>query len=324
MSNFLKILLACLLAFYPAAPSFAAIKLQPITIAQYGHIFLYMPLYVALDKGFFKEQGLDVKLVSTGGDEKTFAAVTSGNAQFGVSDPVFTAIARERGQGGKVVAGLVRGTPFWTVTFKPEIKKFDNAAGFSNYRVTTYPAPSTCYAVMKNILQNNGKPVNAKIVQGAFGTSLALLKANQADLAFEIEPTVSIAVNKGAHVVYSPTKQMGDFAFTGLMVSDSFFKQHPDQIQQAVNALNKAMLFMRKDFNGSFAVAKKQFPEVPEQALREALKRMLDSGTTPANTMLPKEAWNNATALRRQLGDLKGPGRYEDNVDMTFANKALH
>ncbi len=48
-----------------------------------------------------------MKLVSTGGDEKTFTAVSTGNAQFGVSDPIFVAIARQRGQGGKVVAGIV-------------------------------------------------------------------------------------------------------------------------------------------------------------------------------------------------------------------------
>jgi len=82
-----------------------------------------MPIYVALDKGFFKDQGLDVKLVSTGGDEKTYTAVATGNAQFGVSDPTFVAIARQRGQSGKVVAGIVRRVPFSIITFNPNIKK---------------------------------------------------------------------------------------------------------------------------------------------------------------------------------------------------------
>src|SRR5688572_13735297 len=138
---------------------------EKVTIAQFGHVFLYMPLYVALNKGMFKKQGLDVNLVSTGGDEKTFTAVASGNAQFGVSDPTFAAIARERGQGGKVVAGIVRGVPFWVISFKKDAKSIDNPSGFANNRIAAYTAPSTSYAVMKDILQNNGKPVNAKIVQ---------------------------------------------------------------------------------------------------------------------------------------------------------------
>ncbi len=97
-------------------------KTTPITIAQFGHVFLYMPLYVAQDRGFFTEEGLNANFVSTGGDEKTFTAVSAGNAQFGVSDPVFAAIARERGQGGKVVASIVTGTPFWIITYKNDIK----------------------------------------------------------------------------------------------------------------------------------------------------------------------------------------------------------
>jgi NitT/TauT family transport system substrate-binding protein len=299
-------------------------KLTPVTIAQFGRVFLYMPLYVALDRGFFKEQGLDVKLVSTGGDEKTFTAVSSGNAQFGVSDPVFTAIARERGQGGKVVAGVVRGVPFWVVTFKKDIKPIDNPSGFAGHRIATYTAPSTSYAVMKDILQNKGHAVDAKIVQGAFGTLLSLMKADQADMALDLEPIVSVATHQGGHIVYSPASTLGDFAFTGLEVSDDFYKKHPDEIQGAVNALGKAMTYIHQDFEGALAVAKKEFAEVPEPVLREALKRLIDEGTIPKSPVLSKYAWNRAVALRKEIGDMKGSGDFDTNVDMKFATKAAH
>jgi NitT/TauT family transport system substrate-binding protein len=323
MPRYLVFALAVLVVLlFARADVQAQSKLQPVTIAQFGHVFLYMPLYVAVNKGFFKEQGLDVRLVSTGGDEKTFTAVASGNAQFGVSDPTFTAIARERGQGGKVVAGIVRGVPFWVVTFNPAIKKIDTPMGFSGYRIATYTAPSTSYAVMKNILQNGGKPVNARIVQGAFGTLLALLRARQADMALDIEPIVSIATHQGGRIVYSPAAHLGDFAFTGLTVSDGFYKQHPDQIQQAVNAITKAMKFIRQDFEGAVAVARKEFPEVPEPVVREALKRLVQEGTVPPSPVLTKQAWDRAIALRREIGDLKGKGSFEENVDMSFAIKA--
>jgi NitT/TauT family transport system substrate-binding protein len=314
--------LICFAASLAIAQS--ARQLKPVTIAQFGHVFLYMPLYVAVDRGFFKEQGLDVKLVSTGGDEKTFTAVSSGNAQFGVSDPVFAAIARERGQGGKVVAGIVRGVPFWAITFKNNIKTINKPSQFAGYRIATYTAPCTDYAVMKNVLQNDGHPVDAKIVQGAFGTLLALLKANQADMALEIEPMVSIATHQGAHIVYSPASKFGDFAFTGLTVSDDFYAKHPDQIQAAVNAITKAMNFIQKDFDGALAVAKKEFPEVSEPILRDALKRLMQAGTIPRSPVLSKYAWDRAIALRKELGDIKGSGSFEQNVDMKFAIKASH
>lgn len=296
-------------------------KLKPITIAQFGHVFLYMPIYVAVKKGFFKDEGLDVKLVSTGGDEKTFTAVITGNAQFGVSDPTFTAIARERGQGGKVVAGIVRGVPFWVVTFKKDIQKIDKAEAFKGHRIATYTAPSTSYAVMKKVLQNGGKKVDAKIVQGAFGTLLALVKANQADMALDIEPIVSVATSEGAHIVYSPAAVLGDFAFTGLTVSDDYMKKNPDDVQKAVNAIARAMNYIQKDFEGAVKVAVADFPEVKESVVREALKRLIDQGTIPKSPLLPENAWNNAITMRKEIGDLRSSGTYKENVDMRFAEK---
>lgn len=296
-------------------------KLKPITIAQFGHVFLYMPLYVAVKKGFFKDEGLDVRLVSTGGDEKTFTAVITGNAQFGVSDPTFTAIARERGQGGKVVAGIVRGVPFWVVTFKKDLKKFDKPECFKGQRIATYTAPSTSYAVMKKVLQNGGKKVDARIVQGAFGTLLALVKANHADMALDIEPIVSVATTEGAQIVYSPASVLGDFAFTGLTVSDDYMKTNPEDVQKVVNAISHAMEFIQKDFEGAVKIACTDFPEVKESVVREALRRLIKEGTIPKSPILPENAWNNAIALRKEIGDLKSSGAYKENVDMRFAEK---
>ena len=306
---------------FPSALALSASQPEKITIAQYGHIFLYMPIYVAVDKGFFKEQGLDVKLVSTGGDEKTFTAIATGNAQFGVSDPVFVAIARQRGQGGKVVAGIVRRVPLSAVTFNNNIKTITKPSDFTGYRIAALTAPSTTYSVAKIIVQNNGHPIKSSIVQGAYGTLLAMLRANQADIALEIDPNVSTSVHQGAHIVYSTTSRFGDFAFTGMTVSDSFYNQHPEQIQAAVNAIAKAMKYIHQDFAGSLAVAKKEFPEIDEPILHDALKRMIDDGTTPISPDLTKEAWDRAVSLRKELGDLQGSDSYQQNVDMKFAQK---
>lgn len=297
-------------------------QLTDVTIAQFGHVFLYMPLYVAVNKGFFEKHGLKVKLVSTGGDEKTFTAVATGNAQFGVADPTFTAIARQQGQGGKVVAAVVRGTPLWVVATKKDIGPYSRPEQFNGLRCAVISAPSTTYAVMKKIL-DNGHADKARLVQGAFGTLPALLKSGQADVALEIEPTVSILVGEGGHVVYTPEKELGDFAFTGLEVSDSFAREHPEQIKACVAALADAMKYIHDDLDGAVEVACQEFPDIKPAVVKDALSRLRDSGTIPSDPYLPKNAWNNAIALRQDLGDLKkGAGSYEENVDMSYVKPA--
>lgn len=303
----------------PTASSANTHAPQKITIAQFGHVFLYLPLYVAKAKGFFAEENLDVSLISTGGDDKTFAAVASGSAQFGVADPVFAAIAREQGKGGKVIASLVNSVPFWGVTYRKDVPQITDARQFANLKIATYPAPSTNYAVMAETLKSAGPAAGgAKIVQGAFGALLAMAKSKQADVVMELEPVASIAVSEGARVVYSAANGHREFAFTGITATDEHLQKHPEQAQGVVRAIAKALSWIRSDAEGALLVAKAEFPEVPEPVLRDALKRLLDENVIPLTPVLSEAAWKNAVQLRRELGDLKGDAAFADNVDMRF------
>ena len=60
-------------------------KLKTIKVAEVAHTIFYAPQYVAIEKGFFKEQGLDVKLLLTPGADKVTAAVISKDADIGFS-----------------------------------------------------------------------------------------------------------------------------------------------------------------------------------------------------------------------------------------------
>jgi len=47
-----------------------------------------------------------------------------------------------------------------------------------------------------------------------------------------------------------PQQALGDFAFTGLEVSDRFAKEHPEQIKACVASLAEAMQYIHSDFDG--------------------------------------------------------------------------
>jgi NitT/TauT family transport system substrate-binding protein len=159
---------------------------RKVTIAQAGDFFLYAPLYIATDAGLFAKRGLEVSLVSTGGDDKTWAAIISGSAQFGVADPTFVAISDKRGQPGRVIASVVNGVPFWGITFNSKIKPITDPKELGSYSVATFPSPSTAYTLQKEMFQRAGLPPNIR--EGAFGTLMAMLRSGQADIALELEP----------------------------------------------------------------------------------------------------------------------------------------
>jgi len=189
-------------------------RAEKLVIAQAGDFFLYAPLYVAIDGGYFAEEGLDVSLTTTGGDEKTWAAVISGNAAFGIADPTFIAIPDARGVPGRVVGGIVNGVPFWGVTLSKDIKPFKTKDDLNEYTVATFPSPSTAYTLQRKMFLDAGK--EPRLREGAFGTLVAMLRSDQVDIALELEPNVSQVVADGGTVLYSLSELYGDFAITGL------------------------------------------------------------------------------------------------------------
>ncbi len=60
-------------------------KLEKVVLAEVAHTVFYAPQYVAFEKGFFEEEGLDVELILTPGADKVTAAVLSGDADIGFS-----------------------------------------------------------------------------------------------------------------------------------------------------------------------------------------------------------------------------------------------
>lgn len=58
-------------------------KLEKVTLAEVAHTIFYAPQYVAIEKGYFKDYGIDIDLILTSGADKVTAAVLSGDADIG-------------------------------------------------------------------------------------------------------------------------------------------------------------------------------------------------------------------------------------------------
>ena len=294
-----------------------------VTISQAFQHLLYIGLYVSQERGFSAEEGLDVKIETAGGDAQAFSALTSGNADFAQGDPAFVAIANEQGWGGKVVVMAVNRVAVWGITFDPTIQPFSDPAGFRGRTVATYPNPNTSYVVQKQLALKAGLEVgrDTKILEVEMGTELASLQNGRASIAQTIEPNVSTAELEGGKVVFSYPEAWGDFAFTGLMVSDQTIKERPEMVQKVVNAYEKALNYIHTDLEGTLPVAKKYLPHLKDEVIRTALRRLIDSGCIPQHTQINMDSWSSLLQTRIDVGDLKQMPTI-NLIDNTFAQNA--
>jgi len=298
-------------------------KLTPVVVNEAFEHLLYIGLYVAKDKGFFEQQGLDVKIETGGGDAQAFAALTSGSAQFAQGDPAFVAIANEKGWDGRVVAMAVDRAAIWGVTFDKSIKPFTDPIGFKNKTIATYPDPNTAYVIQKQLDEKAGLVLgkNTKILQVPFGTELATLQNKQADIAQTIEPNASQVELQGGVVAFSYPNAYGPLAFTGVMTSKKLIDENPQLVQKFVNAYEQSLQFIQSDFEGTLAIAQKRLPNLPPNVVRAALKRLIDSGSIPKHAAVNPDSWQKLLQIRVDVGDLKSlPQR--SLIDNSFADSA--
>lgn len=295
-----------------------------LTVAQWGQerYLIYLPLYVAMEEGYFRDEGLDVQLIFTGNDDQTFAAVVGGSAQFGVGDPAFAAISTEKGLDAKVIATVVGGVAIWGVTNNEAVKSISQAADLAGLRVGTFPAPSTNFTLMRALIDSEPKLKDTKIVEAGIGAQIALLEGKSADIAMVLEPAASIAESQGYRVVYSSPKFHGPFLFTGVTTTTEYLKSNSDTAIRFVRALQRAVVTSHTSPDVAVRVGVKLFPSVDAKVVERAVRRMIDEQTLPKHARVDETAWRALMDVRVKAGDIKSALPMPRVVDNTFADAA--
>jgi NitT/TauT family transport system substrate-binding protein len=295
---------------------------EKITIAQFGQakFLLYLPLYIALEEGLFAKRGLDVNLKFAGNDDQIFAAVMSGSADFGMGDPVFTAISKEKGGPGKVVAMMITKLGLSGYTNKSNIGQITDLKQLNGLKISSFPEPSTTFTLLSQ-LKRNGAP-ELQIVQAAFGAQLATLESGKVDIAVDLEPTVSIAEDKGYKVIFDFEKFTEPQAITGITTTEEVINNKPITVQKVVDALQEAMTLLHTDKETSIQTAKKIFPDLKYDVIKAAVDRMLERNMYPQSIVIDDAYWQRTLQSRIDSGDLKKPQTTDAAVDNTFAMRA--
>jgi NitT/TauT family transport system substrate-binding protein len=303
----------------------AVAEREQVRIAQFGKskFLLYLPLYVAREEGFFEREGIAVDLSFAGNDDQVFAAVAAQQADFGVGDPVFSAIAVERGFEARTVALMIQRLAVLGYTRRsdiPVVSRIDELAGL---RLSSFPAPSTTFTLLQGLRGTLPVPKQFEIVQGAPATQPALLAAGRVDVALDLEPAVAIAESQGARLVFDLAAFTDPQAITGLTTSKKLIDERPATVKKVVRALSDALVQMQKKPEVAQRVARKLFPEVEAATMERAVSRILGSGVYPSDTRISDALWQRSLRTRLESRDLTHPQPTGAAVEGRFAEEAV-
>jgi NitT/TauT family transport system substrate-binding protein len=309
---------AALITMLLATPALA--EGRKVTLSQAFQSMLYLPLYVAIDEGFFTQQGLDLTKETAGAPTVALSAVISGSAQFSIHGPEWTAIAASKGAPVAIISNVVNGAAVWIAT-SPDFK-FGNIKDIKGQKVITGLMPTTSTSLFIKLLKENGMDAktDVEMIQVAIGTEPGPFVAKQADIAVMYEPGLDQAVAKGMKVVFGFPKTYGAYAFSAVTARNDV---DPDTAQRVVNGMEMAMRFMAKNEAKTVEIAKKEFPNLDPAVVEAAVKRMLADGVYPPSVDIAPEALKVSMDTQIALGNLAGQPDYKSFVVRKYIEPAV-
>ena len=299
-----------------------------VTLNEVAHSIFYAPMYVAIEEGYFEEQGIDLTLVTGFGADKTMTALLTREADIGFMGSEATIYTYAGGTQDYAVnfAQLTQRAGNFLVA-REEMPDFD----FSMLKGKTVlggRAGGMPEMVFEYILKKNGlDPKGDLMIDQSidFGsTAAAFSGSDTADFTVEFEPHATALETKGdGYVVASLGEASGYVPYTAFSARKSYIEENPDVIQAFTNALQMGMDYVNSHTPEEIAVViAPQFEETEVETLERIVKRYYDQDTWKTDLVFEEDAFILLQNILAEAGELPERVPYEALVTTEFAEKA--
>ena len=301
----------------------------PVVLNEVAHSIFYAPMYVAIEEGYFAEEGIDLTLVTGFGADKTMTALLTGEADIGFMGSESTVYTYKEGASDYAVnfAQLTQRAGNFLVSREPiDDFHWDMLIGKD---VLGGRAGGMPEMVFEFILKKNGidPAADLSIDQSIdFGSTAAAFSGGQGDFTEEFEPHATSLESKGdGYVVASLGEDSGYVPYTAFSAKKSYIAENPEIIQSFTNALQKGMDYVQSHTPAEIAeVIAPQFEETDIETITTIVDRYASQDTWKDDLIFEEDSFNLLQNILEEAGELDGRVPYADLVDTTYAREAAH
>lgn len=304
-------------------------KLTPVTLNEVVHSIFYAPQYVAIEKGFFEEEGIDLKVDVGNGADKSMTALLSGNADIALcgTEAALYIHAEDHQDPPVIFAQLTQRAGNFLVsrTEEPDFS-WEDVKGSTIIGGREGGMPQI---ILEYILDQNGidpeKDVEM-ITNLDLSATASAFAAGTGDYTVEFEPGASTLENEDlGHVAASLGVDSGFVPYTVYNTSSSFMNEHPELVQGFTNALYKGLVWCQEHTAEEIAeVIQPQFKETSLELLTMIVSRYQQQDTWIETPVMEEESLKLIEEILHYSGTLDTSVSipYETIVNREYAEKA--
>ncbi len=320
------LLLACSLAGCGGREKSADGKTK-VVLNEVAHSIFYAPMYVAIEEGYFEDNGIELELVTGFGADKTMTAVLTDEADIGFMGCESSVYTYAGGTEDYVVnfAQLTQRAGNFLVAREPiDDFSWDMLKGKDVLGGRAGGMPEMVFEYI--LLKNNIDPAaDLQIDQSIdFGSTAAAFSGGQGDFTVEFEPHATLLEQKGdGYVVASLGEDSGYVPYTSFSAKKSYIEAHPETIQAFTDALQKGMDYVNEHTPEEIAkVIAPQFEETDLETLTKIVERYHEQDTWKSDLIFRPESFDLLQNILIEFKVLGEKVPYEALVNTDFAEKA--
>lgn len=274
----------------------------------------YAPLFVALDKGYYAAEGLDVDLAEGSGAETVVKMIGLGTDKIGYGPATVVAEAINQGLPAEIVAVYQPAVPIGVASF-PDVplKTPKDMEG----RTLGFSIGETFANLLVPFAKiNNVDMAKVKTIQMSSSARATQFMARKLDIASLYLSNELPLFEKAAGVKFNVIK-ISDFGLKVLgasfIVNDDFARNNPETIRKLLRATAKGYLDAKKDYRVATDIMNKHMTlKVDRDVLEEQVRATMDSAPDPTDKPI---GWQDDAEWRANLDLLQSAGLIKDVKD---------
>lgn len=302
-------------------------QLTKITLNEVAHSIFYAPQYVAIEEGYFKDEGIDLELVTGFGADKVMNSLISGDADIGFMGSEASVYVYAEGSNDYAVnfAQLTQRAGNFLVS-RTAINNFK----WTDLRGKTIlggRAGGMPQMLLEYILKKNGLDPKSdlNIVQNIdFGSTAAAFSSGVGEFTAEFEPAATALEAEGTgYVVASLGVDSGYVPYTAYCAKQSFINNNPDILQSFTNAIQRGLDYVNSHSAEEIAaIIAPQFTDSDTATITKIVNRYKAQDTWKGDTIFTKESFELLTDILKESGELDKSVSYTDLVTTQFSETA--
>ena len=302
--------------------------LQKIHVNEVTRSVFYAPQYVAISKGYFAEEGLEIELTTGQGADKVMTAVLANQSDIGFAGPEASIYVYNEGKEDytQVFAQMTQKDGSFLVSKE----KTDNFSWQDLKGKTVIPGRKggVPYMTFEYVLKQNSLDPKKDLVLDdsiKFDLMAGAFAGGNAEYVTLFEPTASATekADKG-YIVASVGEASGEIPYTAYFTKKSYIEKNPNIIQGFTNAIYKGEQWVKSHSAKEIAEAIVDFfPDTDLTMLEAALQSYIDIDAWRDNPVLKQESFALLQKVMKEAGELEKEADYGKVVNNSFAEKAI-